>query len=76
MEKRDQLKRWLEALDDAALQRLALRQLRLVSDKDSDAGNVAFLKEVLVTAYERRRSQREVRPESDLCTNYCADYLC
>lgn len=42
------------------------RQLRLVGEDDPWAADGAFLLEVLLAAYERRRSQREVVNEMPL----------
>ncbi|KAI8476245.1 MAG: hypothetical protein J3K34DRAFT_511964 [Monoraphidium minutum] len=55
---RDALRRGLGELDDAALARLVCGQLRLAREDDAWAGRRDFLEEVVVAAYERRRSQR------------------
>jgi len=66
VEKRETLKRALAALPPDELRELVVGQLRLVSESDPWAANNAFLMEVMLAAYERRRSQREVINEMPL----------
>lgn len=55
---RDGLKRALRELDDEALTTLAVSQLRLARPEDPWAGRRDFLEELVISAYERRKSQR------------------
>ncbi|KAL6757285.1 hypothetical protein V8C86DRAFT_1695364 [Haematococcus lacustris] len=66
VEKRDTLRRSLAGLSQEELHRLVVRQLRLVSEHDPWAQDKAFLMEVMLSTYERRRSQREVINEMPL----------
>ncbi|CAK0785152.1 hypothetical protein CVIRNUC_008358 [Coccomyxa viridis] len=59
LQKRSVLEPALKGLDFAELQNLVVRQLRLVADDDLWAQNPEFLMEVVVSKYERRRSQTE-----------------
>ncbi|KAG2449906.1 hypothetical protein HYH02_000012 [Chlamydomonas schloesseri] len=66
VESRENLRRHLAALSGEQVRELVCRQLRLVGEDDRWAGDGAFLLEVLLSAYERRRSQREVVNEMPL----------
>ncbi|GFR52139.1 hypothetical protein Agub_g14654, partial [Astrephomene gubernaculifera] len=66
VEQRDNLRRQLSTLSPEQLRHLLCRQLRLVGEDDPWAADTAFLMEVLVSTYERRRSQREVVNEMPL----------
>eukprot|EP00854_Cymbomonas_tetramitiformis_P019254 gene19254-23016_t len=59
LEKRGNLTKYLEVLDPEELKLLATRQLRLLSAEDPWADRVDFLTEVVVSSYEKRRSQRQ-----------------
>jgi intron-binding protein aquarius len=69
IEKRPALMRHLQALPVAELARLATQQLRLVSPDDPWAADPRFLLEVLVSAFEKRRSQRQAISEMPLYPN-------
>jgi hypothetical protein len=58
LERRDVLARALSDLSDPELRHLAVDQLRLVSNEDGWLESRAFLEEVVVSHYERRKSQR------------------
>ncbi|PNW82948.1 hypothetical protein CHLRE_06g300750v5 [Chlamydomonas reinhardtii] len=66
VEARDTLRRHLASLTGEQVRELVCRQLRLVGEDDPWAADGAFLLEVLLAAYERRRSQREVVNEMPL----------
>jgi intron-binding protein aquarius len=69
IEKRPTLMRHLQALQPEDLARLATRQLRLASPDDPWAADPRFLLEVLVSALEKRRSQRQTISEMPLYPN-------
>ena len=69
IEKRQALTRHLQALTTADLSRLATQQLRLVSPDDPWASDPRFLMEVVVSAFEKRRSQRQAIAEMPLYPN-------
>ena len=69
IEKRPVLTQHLSALDVEELHRLATRQLRLVDPEDPWASDPAFLLEVLVSVFEKRRSQRQAINEMPLYPN-------
>jgi intron-binding protein aquarius len=69
MEKRPVLTQHLSALDAAELHQLATSQLRLVDPEDPWAADPAFLLEVVVSAFEKRRSQRQAINEMPLYPN-------
>jgi intron-binding protein aquarius len=69
IEKRQALTRHLQALPAADLARLATQQLRLVSPEDPWASDPRFLMEVVVSAFEKRRSQRQAIAEMPLYPN-------
>lgn len=58
--KREVLTELLRNLTPEELQLLVTAQLRLVDESDPSATDPAFLTEVMVSAYERRRPQREI----------------
>lgn len=58
LERRDVLARALADLSDSELRHLAVDQLRLVSRADGWLERRPFLEEVVVSHYERRKSQR------------------
>jgi intron-binding protein aquarius len=60
LENRDVLTKFLSQLTPDELRLLVTAQLRLVDENDPSASNPAFLTEVMVSAYERRRPQREI----------------
>ena len=60
LEKREVLTKFLGELTPAELSLLVIDQLRLVDKADPAAQDHAFLTEVMVEAFERRRPQREV----------------
>jgi intron-binding protein aquarius len=64
--KREVLAKELARLGPEELKLLVTRQLRLVDGADPWAGDAAFLTEVMLSAYERRRPQREVINEMPL----------
>ncbi|KAG2495214.1 hypothetical protein HYH03_006820 [Edaphochlamys debaryana] len=66
VEQRDNLKRQLSALSPEQLRAMVCRQLRLVGEEDVWGADTGFLMEVLLSAYERRRSQRELVNEMPL----------
>ncbi|GIL75166.1 hypothetical protein Vretimale_7780 [Volvox reticuliferus] len=66
VEQRDNLRRQLSALSPDQLHHMVCQQLRLVGEDDPWGADTAFLMEVLVSTYERRRSQREVVNEMPL----------
>ncbi|EFJ49751.1 hypothetical protein VOLCADRAFT_104194 [Volvox carteri f. nagariensis] len=66
VEQRDNLRRHLSAISTDQLRHLVCRQLRLVGEDDPWAADTAFIMEVLVSTYQRRRSQREVVNEMPL----------
>ena len=59
LEKREILTKFLSQLTAEELRLLVTSQLRLVDGGDPSAADPLFLTEVMVTAYERRRPQRE-----------------
>lgn len=59
VDKRSQLIKSIAALSSDELKHLVCRNLQLVSAEDPWTDRVDFLKEVLVTSFERRQSQRE-----------------
>ena len=59
LEKRDVLARELKALTPEELAALVTRQLRLLAPDDPWAGDPAFLTEVVIAAYERRKPLAE-----------------
>ena len=59
IDKRTQLMKMVSVLTPGELKDLMCKKLQLVSINDSWAGKVEFLKEVLVSSFERRQSQRE-----------------
>jgi len=69
IEKRAALTRHLQALSPQQLALLAGRQLRLVSPDDPWAADPRFLLELLVSAFEKRRSQRQAISEMPLYPN-------
>jgi intron-binding protein aquarius len=60
LENRDVLTKFLSQLSPEELKLLITSQLRLVDENDPSASDPAFLTEVMVSAYERRRPQREI----------------
>lgn len=60
LENRDVLTNFLSQLSPEELRLLVTAQLRLVDESDPSASDPAFLTEVMVSAYERRRPQREI----------------
>ncbi|GLI62109.1 hypothetical protein VaNZ11_004692 [Volvox africanus] len=66
VEQRDNLRRQLSVLSPEQLHHMACRQLRLMGEDDPWAADTVFLMEVLVSTYERRRSQREAVNEMPL----------
>ncbi len=60
LENRDVLIKFLRQLSPEELKLLVTSQLRLVDENDASASDPAFLTEVMVSAYERRRPQREI----------------
>ena len=69
IEKRQALTRHLQALPAADLAKLATLQLRLVSPDDPWALDPRFFMEVVVSAFEKRRSQRQAIAEMPLYPN-------
>ena len=69
IEKRAVLTQHLSALDAEELRHLATRQLRLVDPEDPWASDPEFLLEVVVSAFEKRRSQRQAINEMPLYPN-------
>lgn len=63
---RAQLQRHFAPLSAELLTRLATRMLRLCRPDDDACGDRAFVTEVLVSAFERRRSQRQAVAEMPL----------
>uniref|UniRef100_A0A7S3R311 Intron-binding protein aquarius n=1 Tax=Dunaliella tertiolecta TaxID=3047 RepID=A0A7S3R311_DUNTE len=66
VEKREVLRRHLASMSHEDLIKLMVKQLRLVSETDPWIASKPFLQEVMLTTYERRRSQREVINEMPL----------
>lgn len=60
LENRDVITKFLSQLSAEELKLLVTAQLRLVNESDPSASDPAFLTEVMVSAYERRRPQREI----------------
>ena len=69
IEKRPALARHLAALPAPELARLATQQLRLASPDDPWAQQPRFLLELLLSAFEKRRSQRQAVAEMPLYPN-------
>lgn len=59
VDKRNQLSKAISLLSAEELKDLVCRNLQLVSSEDPWTDRVDFLKELLVTSFERRQSQRE-----------------
>lgn len=59
IEKRPDLSKWLSSLEPKELKDLVCEKLKLVSGKDAWADRVDFLVEVVLSAFEKRQSQRE-----------------
>ncbi|KAF5841175.1 hypothetical protein DUNSADRAFT_14005 [Dunaliella salina] len=59
VEKREVLRRHLASMSHEDLMKLLVKQLRLVSEADPWIASKPFLQEVMLSTYERRRSQRE-----------------
>lgn len=69
IERREILTKHLSRLDARELAQLATCQLKLVDPDDAWASNSAFLLETVVTAFEKRRSQRQAINEMPLYPN-------
>ena len=69
IEKRGALTRYLQALSPPKLAHLAVNQLRLASAEDPSVADPRFLLELLVSAFERRQSQRQSISETPLYPN-------
>ncbi len=69
IEKRAVLLRYLQALSREQLARLVVEQLRLASPDDAWAADHRFLLELVVSAFEKRRSQRQAISEMPLYPN-------
>ena len=69
IERRPALTRHLQSLGVAELARLATRQLRLTSPDDPWASDPRFLLELVVSSFEKRRSQRQAVSEMPLYPN-------
>lgn len=63
---RESLLKYLSLLSPEELRHLAIRQLRLAADSDPLADKDEFLREVIVSHFERRRFRREVLNEMPL----------